>query len=482
VLPRRPSRISRAGAAVVLFGVGGAASCGGAAPRPTAPPGPTWVAPVATQGAASIRDLDLAADGRVVAAIGHRGPLTIGGRTIEAAVDREIASLVMFDAGGRATAAISAEARPGPVAFAGDGVIAAVAAAHPGALRLAGRDVAVRGEPGAAIAAMAADGAGRWAIALGATEWVVVRDLVAVAGGDLVAVGQFAGVLRVGDAVVTSAGNGDGFALRLGGDGAVRWLIRLGGKGSDAVTGVAAIAGQGGSDGSVAIAGSFTGPADLRGVALEAFDPKAATSDGFVARLDGAGAPRWAYRVGSRADDTVAGVAVTAAGAIAIASTARGATRVESAGGEVMAGGVSDSSGHGPADGLVAVWDGDGALRGSALLGGSDYDGARAIAAAGDLLVVGGWFAGAIALGGAEMTSGGDDGFLAVIDDRARVVRALQATGGGRDEIAAVAATPGGWAVALVHTAGAVFVGAPGSALPAPADPLGGAAVVTGGL
>jgi hypothetical protein len=480
VKPRRarPSLLglSRARAALCIFGAT-TAGCGGAAARPTAPPLPAWVAPIATDGTASIRDVALAADGRVVAAIGHRGPLTLGGRRIDAPADADVASVVILDRGGSTVAVTTAAARPGPVAVAADRAIAALAVDHGGALRVGGRDVALRGEPAAAVVDLGADGAARWVLGLGATEWVIVGDLAALPGGDVAVVGQFAGVLRVGDAVVTSAGNGDGFALRVDGAGAVRWLVRFGGRGSDALTGVAA-AGDG-----VAIAGSFTGPADLRGHALDPLDAKAGTSDGLVGRLDAAGAPLWVHRLGTRADDTVAGVAVTASGNIAIAATARGACRVESTGGEVMAGGLSDSTGHGPADGLVVVWDGDGALRGSLLLGGSDYDGARTIAAAGDRLVVGGWFSGTMALpGGALTAAGGDDGFLVVVDDRARVMRALHATGDGRDEVAAVAATAAGWVLGLAHTAAARVVGAPGGPLPAPGDPLGGAALATGAL
>jgi hypothetical protein len=485
-MPRRarPSSlgVSRARAALCVFGCLGSSlvglvGCGGAAARPRTPPLPAWVAPIATDGAASIRDVALAADGRVIAAVGHRGPLTIGGRRIEGPVDREAASVVVLDRGGTTVAVTTADARPGPVAATADGAIAAVAVDHGGALRVGGRDVAVRGEPAAAIADLGANGAARWALGLGATEWVIVGDLAALPGGDIAVVGQFAGVLRIGDAVVTSAGNGDGFALRVDGAGSVRWLVRVGGRGSDALTGVAA-AGDG-----VAIAGSFTGPADLRGHALEALEAKSTATDGLVGRLDAAGAPIWVHRLGTRADDTVAGVAVTAGGAVAIAATARGACRIESTGGEVMAGGLADSAGHGPADALVVVWDAEGALRGSALLGGSDYDGARAIAAAGDQLVVGGWFSGAMALPGDALTAaGGDDGFLALVDDRARVVRALHATGDGRDEVATVAATAAGWVLGLAHTAAARLVGAPGDGLPAPTDPLGGAALVTGGL
>jgi hypothetical protein len=328
-----------------------------------------------------------------------------------------------------------------------------------------------------------AAGAGglRWARGLGSTDWVIVAGAAARAGGDVAIAGQFAGTLRAGDHVVTSAGNGDGFVARLSPEGAVRWLVRVGGEGTDAITGVA-------PDGDhLAIAGTFSRSADLRGTSLVGVDAESAGPDGFVAVLDARGAPAWAYPLGGRGADAVAGVAVTASGAVAIAATVRDAAWVSDAGGAVVAGGISDFSSRGTADGLIAVWDRSGELRGSSLIGGADFDGLRTIAARGDQILAGGWFAGTLALGGASLTAGGgDDAFVAIVDDRGTVVGGVHATGDGREDIAALGASPAGWAVAVAHTAAARLVSvsdgsAIGEPMPASADPLGGVAIVFGG-
>ena len=57
----------------------------------------------------------------------------------------------------------------------------------------------------------------------------------------------------------------------------------------------------------------------------------------------------------------------------------------------------------------------------------------------------------------------------------ARVVTAWPVSGDGREEITALAAHPGGFVAGIAHTAAAT-VG--GDALPAPRDPMSGAAIV----
>ena len=69
---------------------------------------------------------------------------------------------------------------------------------------------------------------------------------------------------------------------------------------------------------------------------------------------------------------------------------------------------------------------------------------------------------------------GGDDAFVAIVDG-GRAAAALQASGAGREEIAALSAVPGGFIAGITHSTSASVDGA---ALPAPADPMTGAALV----
>ena len=359
-------------------------------------------------------------------------------------------------------------AGPGPVTADGDVVVAAVSAT--GKVLIDGADVPVRGAPGVVLVGLDAAGHTAWTRALGSTEWASAGALSALPGGDVVVAGSFAGTLRLGDQVVSSAGSSDGFVARLGPDGAVRWLIRVGGHGADRVAGAAALGDR------VAVAGTFSGEADFRGHALAPIEEHSGLPDGFVAVLDRAGQVAWVRRFGSAAEDEVAGVAVTGSGRIAVAGTVRAVTWLGAGGATLTAGGVEDWDGHGIADGLVALWDDRGEVVGSALVGGRDYDGLRAIAARGDEVVVGGWFSGTMDVGGTHLVAGGgDDGFVAILDGKAHLVRATALTGDGREDVSALGAGPAGWAAGANFTAAATFGDA---RFPAPIDPGGGCAIV----
>ena len=342
----------------------------------------------------------------------------------------------------------------GPLAVTGGHLVAVLG----GTGTVAG--LALRGEPGAAVAALdAATGAPAWKLAVDSTEWAVIAAIAAA--GDGVAIGgAFAGTLRIGDRVVSSAGETDGFAARLTATGGVAWLVRVGGPGADAVHGVAA------SGDKIAIAGAFAPGAELLGEPLVSFDERSPRADGFVAELDPAGARRWVQSFGGKADDAVAGAAIDAAGRIAIAATAVDTVHI----------GGSELTATGAADGMVAWWGPGGTLLDAVLVGGPDFDGLRAIAPAGDRVVVAGFYSGSIRLGNRALTAGGgDDAFLAELDLAGTVAQAWPVGGEGREEITALAAIPGGFVAGVAHTAAAQL---DGTALRTPADPMSGAAIL----
>ncbi|TMQ07496.1 MAG: hypothetical protein E6J90_43380 [Deltaproteobacteria bacterium] len=340
----------------------------------------------------------------------------------------------------------------GPLVASGTHVLAALG----GAGSVAG--LAMRGDPGAVVAALdAATGAVAWKLAIDATEWAVITQLAATADGALVG-GSFAGTLRIADKIVSSAGGSDGFAARLVGE-RVAWLVRVGGPGADAIHAIAAAGDR------IAIAGTFNAGADLLGEPLLPLDERSSRSDGFVAELDPSGARRWVQSFGGKDDDAVAGVAIDAAGRIAVAATARGTVRIA----------ATELTASGPADGLVAWWDGRGTALSAVLVGGADFDGLRAIASAGERVLVAGFYSGAIRLGNLALTAGGgDDAFIAELDASGAVVQAWPVGGDGREEVTALAAVPGGFIAGVAHTAAARIGDA---ALPAPADPTSGAAI-----
>lgn len=346
------------------------------------------------------------------------------------------------------------EGNGGPVAATPELVLAALG----GTGSIAGAPV--RGEPGAAIVALhAATGAVRWRVSLDASEWVIVTALAADADGILVG-GSFSGSVRAGSMVVSSGGRADGFVARLTATGEIAWLVRMGGGGPDAVQGVAV------RDGRIAIAGTFAPGADLLGLPLPAHDERSPFTDAFVAELGADGTRRWAATFGSKLADSVVGVALDAEGRLVVAATAR----------DVVHLGGADLAAQGPADGLVGWWAKDGGALGGVLVGGADFDGLRAITAAGDHVIVGGFYSGALQLGDRTLTAaGGDDAFLAALDHRGSVIASWPVTGAGREEITALGAVPGGFVAGVGFTAAASIAGAE---MPAPPPPRAGAAVI----
>jgi len=444
VAPWARRRLALAGSLVAAF-----AAC--AAPPPSHGPTPPLVAPVTLEiGRAGAVLSGVAGDvaagfAALTSTVGGSPPTAI--TTIEAISRRERRA----DPPAWRT---ELDGRGGPLVVSAGRVIAALG----GTGGVAG--LALRGEPGAVMVALdAATGAAAWKLAVDATQWSVIASIAAAPDGVVVG-GSFAGTLRIGNAVVSSAGKADGFVARIASTGSVTWLIRLGGPGIDAVQGVAASADR------IAIAGTFTAGADLLGQALDAIDERSPAADGFVAELDLAGARQWAQSFGGKAEDSVDGVAIDASGRVAIAASMRDSIHVSGA----------DLVANGAADGLVAWWSSTGAAGGAVRLGGADFDGLRAIAATGDRVVVAGFYSGSVVLGDRRLTAtGGDDAFVAALDATGRVTEAWPISGEGREEITALTAIRGGFMAGITHTAAAT-VGA--DTLPAPSDPMSGSAIV----
>jgi hypothetical protein len=333
-----------------------------------------------------------------------------------------------------------------------------------GARGASGSSVALRGDPASVLVALdRSSGRLRWSLAVDSTEWALVSSLAAI-GDDVLVGGSFGGTLRIGAKVVSSAGGSDGFVARVTPAGQLVWLVRLGGAGADAVQGIAATATR------IAIAGTVTAGAEIHGAPLPAIDDRLPYGDAFVAELDASGARKWSATFGSRADDAVAGVAIDASGRVAVAASVHDAVQV----------GSTTLTTQGAGDGLVVWYGNGGELGATAVIGGADFDGLRAITSVGDRVVVAGFFSGTLDLAGQKLTAGGgDDAFLAALDASGTVTTAWHVGGAGREDIAALSAVPGGFIAGIAYTAAASI---DDDKLPAPADPASGAALVVRGL
>ncbi len=404
------------------------AGCPGA--RPAAPA----ASPVTTEVGGPLRGL--AADGgSLLVAIGSR--VTSRGA--------HVWSMELASAPASAAAASPAPASPAPASPAP--ASPAPANATPGALAsgdglvYAAASAKLRGDPGALVVALdAATGAERWRLSIDSTGWSVITSVAPIAGGVVVG-GSFQGTLRAASSVVASAGSTDGFVARIGRDGSLAWLVRLGGPGADAVQGVA-VRGE-----RIAIAGTFSPAADILGEPLASVDEQLPFADAFAATLDGSGKRTWSATWGSRLDDAVAGVAIDDRDRVVVAGTARDVVHVDA---QDLKAKETDA---------IVVWFAKTSAS-ARLVGGADLDGASAIVAAGDHVVVAGY--------------AGSAAFVTELSDVEQIAE-WQAMGTGREEVPALAAVPGGFAALIAHTATLTFDGV---SLPAPADPMAGGALV----
>lgn len=217
----------------------------------------------------------------------------------------------------------------------------------------------------------------------------------------------------------------------------------------------------------VAIAGTFGAGAELAGVPLQAFDERAPYADGFVAVLE---------------DQSGARVWAASFGGklddsvVGVAIDAANNIVVAGNARDTMHVGGLDLVTQGDADGLIAWWTLAGAATHAQLVGGPDFDGLRAISATGDRILVAGFFSGSVTLGDRTLTAGGgDDAFIAALDTHGAVTQSWQIGGPGREEVTSLAGIPGGFLAGVAHTAATSISG---SEVPAPKDPMGGAVIV----
>jgi len=129
--------------------------------------------------------------------------------------------------------------------------------------------------------------------------------------GSLVIAGTLTGAMVIGSETLTSAGGTDGFLVKLDSQGSPIWSERFGDTEDQQVAALTVD-----ENGNLVLAGSFSGSMDLGGGALQAFGP----SDGFVAKLTGAGAHQLSTRFGSSSSTTAAtAVALLDGGGLVVA-------------------------------------------------------------------------------------------------------------------------------------------------------------------
>lgn len=274
--------------------------------------------------------------------------------------------------------------------------------------------------PDALVASLDTNGQVVWAHALGGPGADEARAVSILPEGDLFVTGSFSGTADFdpgpGRTELASAGGTDVFVLRLTPRGELVWARRLGGPLADAGLDIV-VDPQG-----VSVAGSFQGTLEAGTSRLAS----AGKADGFVARLDLAGTPQWALRIGGPKDDEARSVAVEPRGELWVAGSFEDRATLG-------AEGAPSLEGSGKTDGFVARLGADGKLLWSGRIGGKGEDAINAVAAGQGGAWITGHFAGTADLDpGAEATSmssaGKTDTFVARLA-RTGQTRWIQRTG-----------------------------------------------------
>lgn len=243
------------------------------------------------------------------------------------------------------------------------------------------------------IAKFSPDGTLVWTRRFGGAGPDQVTALSLTASGDVVAAGRFTGqanALPAPGPTVQSAGGQDGFALALTADGAVRWVVPLGGPQDDAALGIA-----GTPSGDIAVAGEFRATADFSRGAGPALSLTAlGGTDAFLALYSATGTPVSARRFGGPGEEQVApgGLAADGTGTLVLLGGFSGSVDFDPGTGVVARASL------GPADLFASRFDAAGNFLSVITVGGTTgtIAGARALIAPDGGLLITGRFSGAM--------------------------------------------------------------------------------------
>lgn len=167
------------------------------------------------------------------------------------------------------------------------------------------------------------DGNYMWVDILGSPQPDHLYGMDVDADGNIWITGNFRDVMDANPGAgvdnLTSAGNDDGFLIKLNGTGGHLWSGRIGGTLIENSANVHI-----GADGDVYVTGTFYGNADLNPTAGTTNLSSAGTNDGFVYKVGTDGTFAWARRVGGPQSDAISGIDVSVTGGVVLTGSFRG--------------------------------------------------------------------------------------------------------------------------------------------------------------
>lgn len=239
----------------------------------------------------------------------------------------------------------------------------------------------------------------QWSKKFGDSSNQAARSVAFDPSGNAIIVGYMEGAVDFGGGPLVAVGGFDAFIAKFDVLGGHLWSKRFGDGSLQQIFSVDTDAA-----GNIAVLGIFQGSIDLGGgVFVSAGD-----WDVFLAKFDGGGSHLWSKRFGAGSIDDARSVNVDGSGNVIIAGFSQGG--IDFGGGALASGGSHDA--------FVAKFDALGAHLWSDLWGGAGEQQAQSVAsdAAGNLFV-GGQFNASLDLGGGAMVSaGGLDAFVAKFD------------------------------------------------------------------
>ena len=302
------------------------------------------------------------------------------------------------------------------------------------------------------VAKYSASGVHQWSKRFGSGTFDSANRVAVDNVGNVFVTGYFRGTVDFGGGPLVCAGLDDAFLLKLSPAGVYQWAKRFGATGYDEA-GPVAVDGSG----NVVVSGGFNGIVNFGGgplVSVGGFD-------GFLARYDASGVHLWSKRFGNASDNGGLNIAVDVTGNVSGAGGFSGS--VDYGGGNfVSAGGV---------DVVVARYDANGVHQWSQRFGSTLFDSAYEVAmdAAGNVATAG-VFEGVVNFGAGGLTSaGGRDIFLARYDAMGAPLWSGSYGGAGNDEAYGMAADASGEMVVVglfsqtVNFGGGALVSAGGS-------------------